>query len=359
VHLTRRRAIAALTIAAIAGLTGCSSGSSGSSGASSSTASVSPEATPTLDKNATLVVYNAQHDTLTKAWVAAFTAETGVKVEIRQGSDLTMANQLVAEGSASPADVFLTENSPGMSLVENAGLFAPINKSTLAQVPSAYSPSTGKWIGIAARSTVLVYNPTLLPEAQLPKSMMDLQDASWKGKWGAAPKGADFQAIVSAMLELKGEAATATWLKALKDNGQAFSGNGAALKAVNAGTVPAAIIYHYYWYADQAKTKENSNNAKLYFFGNKDPGAFVSVSGGGVLASSKHSAEAQAFVKFITGKAGQEVLSNGDAFEYSIGSNVAPNAALKPFTTLNPPAVDPSKLNSPKVVALMTSAGLL
>jgi iron(III) transport system substrate-binding protein len=347
-------AAAALTLS----LAACGGSSKDAAGDSSSSAAGNSSA-PALDKSVTLVVYNAQHDTLTKAWTAAFTAQTGVKVEIRQGSDLTMANQIVAEGSASPADVFLTENSPGMTIVEAAKLFATVDKATIDQVPSAYRPSTGKWVGIAARSTVFAYNPSLLKEADLPKSIMDLQDPAWKNKWGAAPKGADFQAIVSAMLELKGEAATATWLKAMKDNAQQFSGNTAAMKAVNAGTVPGAIIYHYYWYGDQAKTKENSNNVKLQFFTNKDPGAFLSTSGGGVLASSKHPVEAQAFVKFITSAVGQSVLSNSDAYEYSIDSGIAPNAQLKPFGELSPPVIDPAKLNSAKVVTLMTTAGLL
>ena len=59
-----------------------------------------------------LVVYNAQHDNLTKEWVAGFTRDTGIKVTVRNGGDTELANQIVAEGKASPADVFLTENSP-------------------------------------------------------------------------------------------------------------------------------------------------------------------------------------------------------------------------------------------------------
>ena len=43
--------------------------------------------------------------------------------------------------------------------------------------------------------------------------MVDLADPSWKGRWAAAPAGADFQAIVSGLLNLKGEEATLAWLK--------------------------------------------------------------------------------------------------------------------------------------------------
>jgi iron(III) transport system substrate-binding protein len=45
---------------------------------------------------------------------------------------------------------------------------------------------------------------------------MDLAKPEWKGRWAASPSGADFQAIVSAMLALKGEQATLEWLKAMK-----------------------------------------------------------------------------------------------------------------------------------------------
>src|SRR4051812_40672466 len=78
-----------------------------------------------------IVVYNAQHAALTQAWVDAFTAATGFTVVIRQGSDLELANQILQEGAASPADVFLTENSPAMGLVDAAGLFAPLAQATL------------------------------------------------------------------------------------------------------------------------------------------------------------------------------------------------------------------------------------
>ena len=306
-----------------------------------------------------ITVYNAQHDSLTQAWVDGFTKETGIKVTVRPGSDLELSNQIIAEGDKSPADVFLTENSPAMTQVENAGLFSDISAKVQEQVPAQYRPSTNKWTGIAARSTVFAYDKTKLSEGQLPKSIMDLAGPEWKGRWAASPSGADFQAIVSAMLEIKGEDATSAWLKAMKENAKAYKGNSTAMKAVNSGEVEGAIIYHYYWFGDQAKTGENSKNVAMQYFKNEDPGAFVSLSGGGVLASSKHQANAQKFLEFVTGKAGQTVLQTGTSFEYPVASDVAANDKLVPLAELQAPKVDPAKLNSAKVTELMTAAGLL
>ncbi|MET3811299.1 iron ABC transporter substrate-binding protein [Arthrobacter sp. UYEF3] len=347
----RTNALAGIALAATAslGLAACGSG------ASTSGSSTAADGKPSGE----ITVYNAQHDTLTKEWVDGFTAETGVKVTVRQGSDTEMSNQIIQEGAASPADVFITENSPAMAQVENAGLFADVDQATISQVPADFRPSTNKWTGIAARSTVLVYDKNKISDDKLPKSMLDLAKPEWKGKWAASPSGADFQAIVSALLELKGEAATQDWLKGMKDNSTAYKGNSTAMKAVNAGEVDAALIYHYYYYGDQAKTGENSKNVTPYYFKNQDPGAFVSVSGGGVLKSSKNAAAAQAFLKFITGKKGQEVLQKGTSFEYAIGSAVPSNDKLVPLPDLQAPKVDPAKLNSAKVTELMTKAGLL
>jgi iron(III) transport system substrate-binding protein len=306
-----------------------------------------------------LLIYNAQHESLTKEWIDAFTKETGIKVTYRQGGDTELGNQLVAEGAASPADVFLTENSPAMAAVEKAGLFADLDAETINQVPAQYRPASGKWTGVAARTTVFVYNKARLQPDQLPKSLLDLQQPAWNGRWGAPPTKADFQAIVAALLQLKGEAATAQWLSVMKANAKLYNHNIATLKAVNAGEVDGGVIYHYYWFRDQAKTKEMSGNTALYYFKNQDPGAFVSLSGGGVLKSSKKADKAQQFIKFVTGKAGQEVLEKGDSFEYPVASGVPANAALPPLDSLQAPAVDPTTLDAPKVTDLMTKAGLL
>lgn len=311
------------------------------------------------NSDVTLTLYNAQHVPLAESWVGDFTKQTGIKVNIRSGKDFELANQIVQEGKASPADVFITENSPAMSLVSSKGLFAPVDQATRDQVPGRFSSTKGDWVGIAARSTVLVYNPSMLPESSLPKSIMDVSDPQWKGKVGIAATGADFQAIVSAVVAVQGEDKAKSWLDGLKDNAKVYQGNGAILKAVNAGEIPAGIIYHYYWFKDRAESGANSSKTELHFFGGGDAGGFVSVSGAGVLKSSKHPKQAQQLVQYLSGKQGQQLLAKSDALEYTVGAGVPANAALKPFAELSPPQVDLSTLNGPKVVDMMQQVGLL
>ncbi|MEO3936214.1 iron ABC transporter substrate-binding protein [Dermatophilaceae bacterium Soc4.6] len=306
-----------------------------------------------------IVVYNAQHEDLVQEMVAGFTKATGVAVTLRNGDDAELGNQIVQEGKASPADVFLTENSPAIALVDRAGLLAKVSTTTTANVPAAYRPSTGDWTGWAARATVFAYNPSKVAASALPASILDLAQPQWKGRVGIAAGGADFQAIVSAVLSIEGESATMTWLQGLKTNAKVYQGNTAIMKAVDAGEVASGVIYHYYWAKDRAESGANSKNVELYYVGKQDPGAFLSVSGAGVLASSTHQADAQRFVDYLTSKDGQEILAGSSALEYAIASGVAPNAALRPITDLQAPTVDPASLNSATVVTMMQQAGLI
>lgn len=311
------------------------------------------------DEGPKLVVYNAQHEQLLDEIAPKFAEKTGIEVELRNGSDSELAAQLIQEGDASPADVFLTENTPAMSAVEREGLFAPLEAPATEPIPAAYRPDSGLWTGFVARSTVLVYNPSMISEDELPASIMDLAKPEWAGKVSFSPTGADFQAIVAAVLDLEGEDATRQWLDGLKANGTVYDGNNVVLESVNAGEIATGIEYHYYWYRDQAESGDNSDNSELYYFGNQDPGAFISLSGAGVLKNADHPDEAQQFVAYLTSEEGQQALADSYALEYPLNPAVSLDPPVKPFSELQPPDVAVSDLDGDKVVELLSDAGFV
>jgi iron(III) transport system substrate-binding protein len=338
IRLVRGTAAIASTLAVVTALAACGSGGS---------------------SEEKLTVYSAQHESLVRAMVTGFTEETGIKLEFRDANDSELANQIVQEGDASPADVFLTENSPSIDVVDRKKLLAPLDQATLDQVGEQYRPSSGNWVGFAARSTVLDYNPSLVPEAELPASILDLARPEYQGRIGIASGGADFQAIVSAVLALKGEEATREWLTGLKKNAGIYASNTAVMKAVDQGEIEMGVMYHYYWYRDRAEHGQNGDDTELHYFGNQDPGAFISVSGAGVLASSDQPEAAQRLVAFLASPEAQRRLADSSALEYAVGTRVASADVLPPLEGLNAPVVDPGSLNAPQVTQLMQEVGLL
>ena len=302
--------------------------------------------TAAAQSDVTLTFYNAQHENLVKVMVDGFTRETGIKVEIRSGKDFELANQIVQEGAGSPADAFITENSPAMQVVAAKGCSRRwIRRRWPRCRPLRAATATG-WASRRAHRAGLQH--AAARPAALPASIMDLARPEWKGKVGIAAAGADFQAIVSAVLALKGEATRRSGCKGLKTNARVYSGNGAVMRAVNAGEIPAGVIYHYYWYKDRAESGANSANTELHFFGNQDPGGFVSVSGLGALKSSKHPEEAQQLLQYLTGQRASRFSPT--ARRWSTRSATAPraNPNLKPLSELSLPEVDIATLNGPR-----------
>ncbi len=306
-----------------------------------------------------LVIYNAQHEELMVEIVPIFEEETGLDVELRNGKDLELANQLVAEGGDSPGRRVPDRELPGDEhRRQRRPLRAGLGRGA-GDDPRGVRAELGHWTGILARSTVAMYNTSAVSDSDLPGRILDLAEPEWAGRVGFSPTGADFQAIVSAVLETEGEDATREWLAALAENGVVLDNNLVVMQAVNDGEVDAGIAYHYYWYRDQAESGENSDNVALHFFGDQDPGAFVSISGAGVLASSEHADDAQKFVEFLTSTEGQQAMADSYALEYPLNPDASLDPEVKPFDSLEPPDVDPATLNGPKVIELMTEADLL
>jgi iron(III) transport system substrate-binding protein len=311
----------------------------------------------------TLTLYNAQHEQTTDAMIAAFTKQTGIKVRVDSDDEDDLTARLELEGSRSPADVFYTENSNWLQQLDNRGLLAKVDASTLANVPTADSASNGEWVGVSARISVMVYNPSKISASQLPTSVLGLADPQWKGKIEIAPSETDFWPIVSSVARAKGDAAALAWLKGLKanaGNGDDVPDNETLTSDVSQGVTDLAIINHYYFYRLQAEVGAGSVHAKIAYFAPRDPGYLEDISGAAILKSSTHQAAAQEFLKFMTSAAGQRVLAAGESYEYPIHPGVAANAALTPLDQLQPSSFTPAELGTGlDAKTLLQQAGLI
>lgn len=307
-----------------------------------------------------LTLYSSQHEPMTEALIEGFEDVNGAEVQVRYGEDEGLASQIEQEGDASPADVILAENTPPLELLAGKGLLAEVDPSTLDEVPAKYSSPAGRWVGVAARETVLAYDPELIAAGDLPASILDLAKPEWKGKLAIAPSEPDFIPIVSAIEKLDGEAAARAWLEGFADNAQRYNDNEGIIAAVGDGQVAAGIINHYYWYEAVAEEGEGQVPSKLHYFGNEDPGALVNVSGAGALESSDEPELAQEFLAYIVSEEGQAALAASGDWEYPLNSAVPPPPGLKPFGTLEPPSVGPADLgDGSRPVELMQQVGLL
>ncbi len=308
----------------------------------------------------TITLYNGQHEQTTALLVAGFEKQTGIKVKVRSDDEDVLGDQILQEGSSSPADVFYTENTPVLEDLQEMGLLAPLPASTLAAVPSKYSSPQGDWVGVSARVSVLIYNTGLVKASELPSSILELAQPKWKGKLGFAPSETDFQPLVTAITKLDGVAAAEKWLKGLQANGKVYPDNETVVAQVNNGESTVGIIDHYYWYRLRDEVGEGGMHSALHYYAPHDPGYLLNVSGAAVLKSSAHQVATQKFVAFLVSRAGQEILAHSDSYEYPLGSGVLTAQPLKPFDQLAPAPVTIGDLgNGSAPLELEQKLGLL
>ena len=308
----------------------------------------------------TITLYNGQHEQTTAALVAAFEKQTGITVAVRSGDEAELGNQIMQEGSSSPADVFYTENTPVLEALRERGLLAPVAPSTLAAVPSRYDSAQGDWVGVSARVSALVYNTSLLAPSQLPDSILELAEPKWKGKVGFAPSETDFQPLITSIVKLYGVAVAERWLRGLQANGKLYPDNETVVAQVNNGESAIGPINHYYWYRLRAEVGQGAMHSALHYYAAGDPGDLVNVSAAGVLRSSSHKAAAQAFLAFLGSHTGQETIAHSHSYEYPLRPGAAPAPGLRPFAQLRPAPLTPSELgDGSQALALEQKLGLL
>jgi iron(III) transport system substrate-binding protein len=318
-------------------------------------------ACPVLASAQTITLYNAQHEQVVGMLTAMFTKESGIKVQVHTGEGPDIASQILQEGADSPADVFFTENSPELILLDEKGLLAPVDQSTLAKIPAKYSAADGDWVGVLARENVLDFNPALIKETALPASLLDLAKPEWAGKIGFAPSDADFLPLVSAVIKQDGKTAALAWLNGLKANGKVYQDDESVVAAVARGDVAVGIVNNYYWARLETDLGPAKIDSRLYHFKNADIGGLINISGAAVLKTSKNPAAAQKFLAFLVSKPAQEALGKSEVdFEYPLAPGVPPNRLLLPFNKLQPPLISVSALGDDQEAgALLQKAGLI
>lgn len=318
-----------------------------------------PPSIPAAEK---LTIYSGRSERLIKPVLDAFTAKTGIQIELLSSGTTELVNRLKAEGDHTPADVLITNDAGSLELARGAGLLRPLNMREIDRaIPAQFRAPDNAWVGLSGRFWIIVYNTTLVKPDQL-KSLLDLADPKWKDRIAIPNSGSEYlQAGVSVIRTTHGDEKTKQFLQGLKANAdaQVYQKSSQIVDAVAKGQVALGIVNHYYVYRHLAAQPAAPIAVFMPDQQEGSMGAIMNVAGIGVVKSTKHLDGAKLLIEFLVAQAGQKLFADLDK-EYPLHQDVKADAALvdrKSFRAAQVPLTKLAELREP-TLTLIEQVGL-
>lgn len=332
----------------------------------------------------TLIIYSGRAERLIKPVLEAFTANTGIHVELLTSKTAALINRLSLEAERTPADILITNDAGGLEQARKRGILQPLH--TLSQgihtasgsgqttnpahpviqtiktvIPQAYRATDNTWIGLSGRMYIVVYNTTLLPTPDV-QSVLDLAKPRWKGKIAIHHAGSEYlQSGVSVIRAVQGDAATREFLHGLKENAEnhVYGKSSQIVNAVARGDVALGLVNHYYIYRHLAKHPDASIAALMPDQDETQMGALLNVAGIGIVKQTAHPEQAERLIAFLVSEEGQHMFARLNK-EFPLRAGVPMHPDLTPLKGMKTASVPLSNLGSlhQQTVTLMESVGM-
>lgn len=307
-----------------------------------------------------LVVYSGRSEQLVGPLFEKFTEETGIRIVARYGDTAQLAALILEEGRRTPADVFFAQDAGALGALTAANRLQVLPDYLLEPVDPRLRSKEGYWVGTSGRARVIAYNTRHVPEDSLPMNIWDLTDETWRGRIGWAPTNGSFQAFVTALRVLEGDARAEQWLRAIMANRpRVYPNNRAIVDAVGRGEVHVGLVNHYYLFQFLAQHGEQFGARNHYTTG--DAGAIINIAGIGVLDGTNKKDAALRFVEFLLSEEAQQYFTDNN-YEYPVLSagNVRTNDLLLPLADIDTPDIDLTNLHDLQgTLELMQKVGAL
>lgn len=308
-----------------------------------------------------LTVYSGRAKTFVDPIVQQFEKQTGIKVNVRYGTDAQLVAAIREEGARSPADVYWGNSVGALGELAQEGRFTKLGAALTRNIAGDYLPESRTWLPTTVRFRTLAYNTGKIKPEQLPGSVLDLPKmTALKGRIGWTVSYPSFQDFLAGMIAKHGEATTKAWIEGMKalEPKDYKTSNVGMLEAMRAGEIDVALTNHYYI----QRVNRLSYPIDTYFFKPGDIGNLGNATGAGILKTSRNTASASRFLNALVAKDAQTFFLSVN-FEYPVIGNILQPTTMLPYADVVKlsPKVEPTQLtrNIEKAQKLLRDAGLL
>ena len=271
-------------------------------------------------------VYSHRQPALIQPLIDAFTAETGIAVNIAF-VDKGMVERLKAEGDRSPADLVLTVDVARLGEVKDSGVTQKIEDAALdAAIPADMRDADGQWYGLTTRARIVYASKDRVKDGEV-TTYEDLADPKWKGRICTRSFTNDYNvALTAAYLAHHGAEATKTWLEGVKANlaKKPEGGDRDQVKSLWAGECDISLGNTYYMGAmlKDDEQKAWAESVRIVFPTFEGGGTHVNVSGVAMTKSAPNKEAALKLVEFLAGDEAQKIYAETNN-EFPIKAGVA------------------------------------
>ncbi len=274
-------------------------------------------------------VYSARKEVLIKPLLEAFTAETGIAVNLVSGKADALLQRLEREGANSPADVLLTTDAGRLVRAKQMGLLQPIRSGLLdAAIPAQYRDPEGAWYGLSIRARPIIYALDRVTPAEL-STYQALADPVWKNRVCVRSSNNIYnQSMLAAFIHHLGADRTEDWAKGLVANfaRKPQGGDTDQIRAVAAGECDVTLANTYYLarltISPKAAYRAVAAKVAIFWPDQNGFGVHVNISGAGVTRVAGHVEEAVALLEYLAAPQAQRNYAEV-VHEYPVRTDVA------------------------------------
>ena len=194
-----------------------------------------------------VVLFCAQDEEFATSILNEFNQETQLRVDVKYDTEATksvsLISELLAQKKHPRCDVHWNNEILGTIRLQRAGVLETYRSPSASTYPIDTHGPYGCWQAFAARARIIVVNTNLVPEAERPRSILDLALPKWKGKVALAkPQFGTSATQAACLFEVLGPEKAKDYYRTLRANDvQIVAGNKQVAEGVAAGQFVAGI----------------------------------------------------------------------------------------------------------------------
>lgn len=266
-------------------------------------------------------IYTTRQPELIQPVMDAFTAETGIAVNLAYVQD-GIVERLQAEGARSPADLVMTVDIANLQKIVDGGVIQAVDSDVLtASVPAELRSDENLWFALTTRARIVYASKDRVADGEI-TTYEDLASDAWEGRICTRSGVHNYNlALVSALIEHHGVEYTRQWAADVRENlARKPEGNDRAqVRAIWAGECDISLGNTYYMgkMLTNEEQQEWADSVRIVFPTFENGGTHVNVSGVALTQAAPNKDEAIQLMEFLVSPTAQAIYAETN-FEYPV-----------------------------------------